>query len=61
MELIAQSQGSVLGSLLFNTDMIDLLRTDYECKYNVASDANDTTPYSCATDITSVTLELQLN
>ena len=37
--------------------MIDLF---YECEdSNVASYADDTTPYSCATDIPSVALELQ--
>ena len=37
--------------------MIDLF---YECEdSSVASYADDTTPYSCATDIPSVALELQ--
>ena len=37
--------------------MVDLF---YECKNsNVSSYADDTTPYSCATDILSVALELQ--
>ena len=50
-------QDSVLGPLLFNIDMINLF---YECEdSNVASYADDTTPYSCATDIPSVALELQ--
>ena len=50
-------QGSVLGPLLFNIDMINLF---YECEdSNVASYADDTTPYSCATDIPSVALEVQ--
>ena len=49
-------QGSVLGPVLFNIDMIDLF---YECEdANVASYADDTTPYSCATDIPIVALEL---
>ena len=40
-------RGSVLGKILFNIDMIDLF---YECEdSNVASYADDTTPYSCAT------------
>ena len=50
-------RGSVLGKILFNIDMIDLF---YECEdSNVPSYADDTTPYSCATDITRVALELQ--
>ena len=50
-------QGSVLGPLLFNIDMINLF---YECEdSNVASYADDTTLYSCATDIPSVALEVQ--
>ena len=39
-------QGSILGPLLFNIDLIDLF---YECEEsNIASYADDTTPYSCA-------------
>ena len=50
-------QGSALGPLLFNIDMINLF---YECEdSNVASYADDTTPYSCATDIPSLPLEVQ--
>ena len=50
-------QDSVLGPLLFNIDMINLF---YECEdSNVASYADDTTPYSCATDIPSLPLEVQ--
>ena len=50
-------QGSILGPILFNINMIDLF---YECEdSSVASYADDTTPYSCATDIPSVALELQ--
>ena len=49
-------QVSVLGLILFNINMIDLF---YECEdSNVASYADDTTPYSCATDIPSVAKEL---
>ena len=55
--LFGVPQGSVLGPLLFNIDMINLF---YECEdSNVASYADDTTLYSCATDITSVALEVQ--
>ena len=50
-------QGSVLGPLLFNIDMINHF---YECEdSNVASYADETTLYSCATDIPSVALEVQ--
>ena len=42
-------QGSVLGPLLFNIDLIYLF---LECEYDdVNSYADDTTPYSCAEDI----------
>ena len=48
---------SVLGPLLFNIDIINLF---YECKDpNVASYADDTTPYSCATDLPSVPSDVQ--
>ena len=50
-------QGSVLGPLLFNIDLIDLF---LECEDdNISSYADDTTPYSCAQDISSVISELQ--
>ena len=49
-------QCSVLGSLLFNIDMIDPF---YKCEdSNLASYAADTTPCSCATHIPSVVVEL---
>lgn len=51
--------GFFLGSLYSISIWFDLLRTDCEYKDNVASYANDASPYSCATDITSVTLEMQ--
>ena len=50
-------QGSILGPLLFNIDLIDLF---YECEgSNVASYADDTTPYSCARDTETVISELK--
>ena len=50
-------QGSVLGPLLLNIDMINLF---YECEdSNVASYADDTTPNLYATDIPSLLLEVQ--
>ena len=50
-------QGSILGPLLLNIDLIDLL---FECDDSeIASYADDTTPYSCTDDIPSVITELQ--
>ena len=50
-------QGSILGLLLFNINMIDHF---YECEENdIANYADDTTPYSCGTDIPTVISELQ--
>ena len=50
-------QGLVLGPLLFNIDLIELF---LECKDdNISSCADDTTPYPCAQDISSVISELQ--
>ena len=50
-------QGSILGPLLFNINMIDLF---YECEENdIANYADDTTLYSCGTDIATVISELQ--
>ena len=50
-------QGSILGPLLFNIDLIDLF---FECDDSeIASYADDTTPYSCANDIPSVIKQLQ--
>ena len=49
--------GSILGLLLFNIDLIDLF---YECEEsNIASYADDTTPYSCARDTQTVISELK--
>ena len=51
-------QGSILGPLLFNIDLIDLFYEFEES--NIASCAN-TTPYSCARDIQTVISELKLS
>ena len=51
-------QGSILGLLLFNIDLIYLFS---ECEEsNIASYVDDTTPYSCGSDIQSVIAELQI-
>ena len=51
------SQGSIVGPLLFNIDLIDLF---YECEEsNIASYADDTTLYSCAKDTQTVITELK--
>ena len=48
-------QGLILGPLLFNIDL-----TFYECKEsNIDTYANDTTPYSCASDTQTVIFELK--
>ena len=47
----------MLGPLLFNIDLTDLF---LECEDdNISSYADDTTPYFCAQDISSVISELQ--
>ena len=50
-------QGSILGSLLFNIDLIDLFYEFEES--NITSYADDTTPYSCAKDTQTVISELK--
>ena len=50
-------QGSILGSLLFNIDLIYLFYEFEES--NIASYADDTTPYSCAKDTQTVISELK--
>ena len=50
-------QRSVLGPLLFNIDLIDLFY-EYEDS-NIASYADDTTPYACRENMLAVMLELQ--
>ena len=50
-------QGSILGSLLFNIDLIELF---YECEEsNIDSYAYDTTPYSCARETQTVISKLK--
>ena len=50
-------QGSVPGPILFNIVLTDLF---LECEDdNISSYADDTTPYSCTQDISSVISELQ--
>ena len=52
-------QGSFLDPLIFNTDLIDLL---FGCEEsNVASYADDITPYSCARDTQKVNSESLTN
>ena len=48
-------QGSILGPLLFNIDLIDLL-----FKFDDFEIADDTAPYSCADDIPSIIRQFQL-
>ena len=49
-------QSSIFSLLQFNIDLIDLF---YECKEsNIANYADDTTPYSCASDTQTVEIYL---
>ena len=50
-------QGSILDPLLFNIDLIDLFYESQES--NIASYADDITPYSCAKDTQTVISELK--
>ena len=52
-------QGSILGHLLFNIDLIYLFYEYEECKVKYASYSDDTTPYSCARDTQTVISELK--
>ena len=50
-------QGSILQLLLFNIDLIDLF---FECvDFEIVSDADKTTQYSCTGDIPRVIMQLQ--
>ena len=50
-------QGSILGPLLFNIDLVDLF---FICENDdIAIYADDTTPYTCARDTPTVISELQ--
>ena len=51
------SQGSIFGPLVFDIDLINLL---YECEENnIASYADETTPYSCSKDTQTVISKLK--
>ena len=49
-------QGSILGPLLFNIDLIDLFHVFEES--SISSYADDTIPYFCARDTQTVIFEL---
>ena len=51
-------QGSILGSLIFNINSIDMF---YECEdSNIENYADDATPCACPSDINSVISKLQI-
>ena len=49
-------QGSILGQLLLNIDLIDLLLCEND---NIANYVDDTTPYTCAVDTAALIAELK--
>ena len=49
------SQGSILGPLLFNINSIDMFHKSKDSA--IENEADDTTPYACASDIDTVTSE----
>ena len=51
-------QGSILDPIIFNINTIDLF---YKCEeHDIKKYADDTTPYSCTTDIPTVISKLQV-
>ena len=51
-------QSSILGPLIFNIDLTNLL---YDCEErNITRYAYDTTPYSCARDTQTVIFEFKI-
>ena len=55
---IGVPQSSILGPLIFNIDLTNLL---YDCEErNITRYAYDTTPYSCARDTQTVIFEFKI-